>query len=173
MNRVLSTEDDARLAELEAIISAGVRSFIEVGLAIQEVQSRRLYLKTHRSFQSYMEERFGFTRQHGYRLIAGAKAAKEVSHYVTLPSASHAEPLVILPKKERVKVARVIAKKAKAGDPITVRAVKEAVKEVTTRARGGLAASLAEAKSAGIVKNRVQVTCPHCKGKGLVWEDEE
>ena len=50
------------------------RAFYEAGKALQELRERRLYRNTHKTFESYCQERFGHSRQKANFLIAGAKA---------------------------------------------------------------------------------------------------
>ncbi len=50
------------------------RAFYEAGKALQELRKRRLYRSTHKTFESYCQERFGHSRQKANFLIAGAKA---------------------------------------------------------------------------------------------------
>ena len=45
------------------------RAFYEAGKALQELRDRRLYRSTHRTFESYCQERFGFSRRHVNYLI--------------------------------------------------------------------------------------------------------
>ncbi len=45
------------------------RAFYEAGKALQELRNRRLYRSTHRTFESYCQERFGFSRRHINYLI--------------------------------------------------------------------------------------------------------
>lgn len=45
------------------------RAFYEAGKALRELRDRRLYRSTHKTFESYCHDRFGFSRRHPYRLI--------------------------------------------------------------------------------------------------------
>ena len=45
------------------------RAFYESGLALKELRSRRLYRSTHKSFEQYCLDRFGFQRRYPYYLI--------------------------------------------------------------------------------------------------------
>ncbi len=45
------------------------RAFYEAGKALQELRNRRLYRSTHKTFESYCQERFGFSRRHINYLI--------------------------------------------------------------------------------------------------------
>ncbi|MBD2441194.1 hypothetical protein [Nostoc sp. FACHB-110] len=47
-------------------------AFYEAGSALRELRSRRLYRSTHKTFEEYCKDRFGFERRHPYRLIEAA-----------------------------------------------------------------------------------------------------
>ena len=55
------------------------RAFYEAGKALQELRERRLYRNTHKTFESYCQERFGHSRQKANFLIAGAKAYENLT----------------------------------------------------------------------------------------------
>lgn len=48
------------------------RAFYEAGKALMELRNRRLYRSTHKTFEDYCRDRFGFERRHPYRLIDAA-----------------------------------------------------------------------------------------------------
>jgi hypothetical protein len=48
------------------------RAFYEGGKALMELRDRRLYRSTHRTFEEYCKDRFGFERRHPYRLMEAA-----------------------------------------------------------------------------------------------------
>ncbi|MEA5504770.1 hypothetical protein VB735_16955 [Halotia wernerae UHCC 0503] len=48
------------------------RAFFVAGKALTELRDRRLYRSTHRTFEEYCKDRFGFERRHPYRLIEAA-----------------------------------------------------------------------------------------------------
>ncbi|WP_313934928.1 hypothetical protein [Nostoc sp. FACHB-280] len=48
------------------------RAFFEAGKALAELRDRRLYRSTHKTFEEYCKDRFGFERRHPYRLIEAA-----------------------------------------------------------------------------------------------------
>jgi len=60
------------LAECEAIIQRGRPYFVEVGEALGAIRDHRLYLETHRTFEAYCRERWGFSRQRASQLIIAA-----------------------------------------------------------------------------------------------------
>ena len=64
------------LAELESIIENGLPKYQEVGSALDEIHSRKLYKPQYKSFKTYLQQRWKISRAHGYRLIAAAQVAE-------------------------------------------------------------------------------------------------
>lgn len=108
------TPEESRLAELEAIITTGKRSFIEVGNALSEIQANGLYEAKYKTFAKYCEQRWGFSRQYAYWMIQGCDAKKSlpehVSTYVDSPTKAAAAAKVPIEKRN----ATVLAAQAKA-----------------------------------------------------------
>lgn len=48
------------------------RAFFEAGKALMELRDRRLYRSTHKTFEEYCRERFGFSRRQPYHLMEAA-----------------------------------------------------------------------------------------------------
>ena len=65
----LSTEEESSLERLEKVIESGLKTFVEVGAALYQIQSQRLYRQKHDSFEAYLASRWNFKRAHAYRLI--------------------------------------------------------------------------------------------------------
>ena len=66
------------LAEQEYIIERGMHSFIELGMALKKIRVGKLYTDEFSTFEDYCRERWGWTRQHSNRLIAGAEVATKL-----------------------------------------------------------------------------------------------
>lgn len=79
----LLTPAESRLNDLEAIITTGKRSFIEVGNALSEIQANGLYEQQYKTFAKYCEQRWGFSRQYAYWMIQGCDAKKSLPEHVT------------------------------------------------------------------------------------------
>ncbi|SRR5712691_9651576 len=62
-----------RLHQLERVIERGLTTFIEVGLALQEIREQRLYKPAYSTFQHYCAERWGWTRIRAHQLIDAAR----------------------------------------------------------------------------------------------------
>ncbi|BAY66818.1 hypothetical protein NIES22_69620 (plasmid) [Calothrix brevissima NIES-22] len=48
------------------------RAFFEAGKALMELRERRLYRSTHKTFEDYCQDRFGYSRRQPYHLIEAA-----------------------------------------------------------------------------------------------------
>jgi hypothetical protein len=59
------------------------RAFYEAGWALRELRNRRLYRSTHKNFEEYCKERFGFTHRHANYLIAGAEVVENLMSGMT------------------------------------------------------------------------------------------
>jgi hypothetical protein len=55
------------------------RAFVEAGTALRQLRDERLYRSTHKTFEEYCRDRFGFSRAHPYRLIDAAKVVENLS----------------------------------------------------------------------------------------------
>ncbi len=71
------TEEE--LADRQRLELKVERAFYEAGVALRELRDRRLYRSTHRSFEEYCKDRFGFQRAHSYRLIDAAQVVDNLS----------------------------------------------------------------------------------------------
>jgi len=79
---VVRIRDDERLAELEKVIAKGQKTFIEVGLSLAEIRDTKLYRREYSGFEEYCRKKWGWSRQHAYRLIEAAPIGK-CHHVVT------------------------------------------------------------------------------------------
>jgi transcriptional regulator of aromatic amino acid metabolism len=65
------------LAELEGIVRTGLATYQEVGSALDEIHEHKLYRELkYKNFKTYLQERWGISRAHAYRLINAAKVAE-------------------------------------------------------------------------------------------------
>ena len=62
----------------EAIIDKGMRSFVEVGEALQDIRHRRLWRNTHETFELYLRDRWAMGAPYATRLIKGSEVAKRL-----------------------------------------------------------------------------------------------
>ena len=62
------------------------RAFYEAGKALQELRDRRLYRSTHKTFEEYCKDRFGFGRSRSCRLIDAVAVCDNLSYSQMLPN---------------------------------------------------------------------------------------
>lgn len=75
----LQPDEALRLRECEAVIDAGLASFIRVGAALMEIRNKRYFRVTHPTFESYCDERYGLRRGRAYELMAGFQVVANLS----------------------------------------------------------------------------------------------
>jgi len=66
------------LIRLESKIQRGLETFMEVGSALMEINERKLYRHTHKTFAVYCREKWGMSKSYAYDLISGAKTAHHI-----------------------------------------------------------------------------------------------
>jgi hypothetical protein len=71
----LTPEEEQDLLHLERKVE---RAFYEAGKALAQIRDRRLYRSTHKTFEDYCQERFGYTRRGANYLIAGANVIENL-----------------------------------------------------------------------------------------------
>lgn len=76
---VAVTAAASRLDDYEQRIERGLRSYVELGMAIDELRASREYLKVASSFAKYCKRRWNWTEQHAWHLILAARVANIVS----------------------------------------------------------------------------------------------
>ena len=117
------------LAECEAVVERGFDTFVEVGRALLEIRDRRLYRGAgFAAFGTYCRERWGWSRQHAYRLIDGAQVAELVSPAGDTPPERVARELVPLARADQeAAVALWVELQARHGAHVTADLVRTAV----------------------------------------------
>jgi hypothetical protein len=76
----LSAAEQEQLAEYESIIESGRDAYQSVSKALSQIHKRRLYRATHCSFNAYVRDRWGFSRQRAYQLIDADGASTMVDN---------------------------------------------------------------------------------------------
>lgn len=84
----LTTIEINRLERLEEIVSKGMRSFVEVGLALAEIQSSRLYRAQYETFEEYCQERWQFSASRGRQLVGAVGALASLPAELPKPANS-------------------------------------------------------------------------------------
>jgi hypothetical protein len=84
--QALTDEERARLAELEATIARGVRSFLDTGRALTEIRDARLYRERYATFDDYTRAEWGFRRSYAYEIMQAAEVAGRLSGVPDTPA---------------------------------------------------------------------------------------
>ena len=79
MSKTLDDHERAELARYEGIVNEGLKSFIEVGEALDRIKQGRLYRETHRSFKAYVKKKWGFGDSRSRQIRGAAAFAKSVA----------------------------------------------------------------------------------------------
>lgn len=75
----LSTSEKAEFAKLCKIVDEGLSSFLSVGSALVQINEGRLYRQSHETFEGFVKDRWGITRQRAYQLMEAAEIKIEMS----------------------------------------------------------------------------------------------
>jgi hypothetical protein len=133
---VLSVVERRSLESLEKVIESGVEAFLATGSALKEIRDQELYREGFKTFEAYVEARWGLERRHAYRLIDASVVKAD------LCPMGHKNPKIGEIKTERQlreltsvpseSLAEVIEKASEiAGDaPLTAKVLKEAREQV-------------------------------------------
>jgi phage N-6-adenine-methyltransferase len=138
------------LTELESVIERGLRTYQEVGQALDEIRERRLYREQgHATFEEYCRERWGWnSRQVSYNYIAASRVAENVQTTgQNTPSLSQAVELAALEPEQQREVAQAVEADGKSFDEIPVRDVRDIVREVKAGTSPNLAVLFSSASS--------------------------
>lgn len=107
---------DAEASERHRLELKVERAFYEAGAALRELRDKRLYRNTHKTFEEYCRDRFGYHRRHSYQLINAAavvenlcaisaqKDLKTIGIQVLPTSEYQIRPLVQLEPTEQIEV---------------------------------------------------------------------
>ncbi len=71
----LTPDEERERTRLELKVE---RAFYEAGRALRSLRDKRLYRSTHRTFEEYCKDRFGYHRRHSYQLIDAAAVVENL-----------------------------------------------------------------------------------------------
>ncbi|MBD2359539.1 hypothetical protein H6G41_34220 [Tolypothrix sp. FACHB-123] len=130
----LTPEEQSDRLHLERKVE---RAFFEAGKALAELRDRRLYRSTHRTFEEYCRDRFGYNRSRSYQLIDAAIVVDnltECPQFVDiLPTAEgQIRPLTKLEPQQQQEVWQQAVQKA-GGKVPTGKIVKDIVQRIMER----------------------------------------
>lgn len=80
----LTQEENLELVELESTIHRGLRVFWEVGNALLTIREKRLYRASHGTFETYCNERWGFSDENARLAMRGAEVFTRLQQTPTI-----------------------------------------------------------------------------------------
>lgn len=175
----LSVEEETERLRLERQVE---RAFYQAGLALQTLRDKKLYRSTHKTFQEYCQDRFGFAKSHSYRLINAVEIVDNISEKV--PNWGQNETKLIFPTTEsQVRPLKSLepslqrqawteAVEIASGVP-SAKIVREVVKQIQRQSASKLENS-SQTKSKIEVDKNGKVSSPseginHVSGVGIEW----
>ena len=132
----LDTVERSKLRKLESVVAEGISSFVVVGEALKEIRDAKLYRESHKTFEKYVDQKWGIERRRAYQLIDASEASKKlcntVSQNARAAEITNARQLCELKDVPAESMEAVVNKAADiAGDdPITASDIKQAREEV-------------------------------------------
>ena len=106
MGNALTKTEQKNLTRCEKVIETGLTTFFGVGQALWDIRDEQLYRGTHNTFEAYCNQRWDFSRQRAYQLIAATEVSAELSTVVDTPPEreSHIRPLLSAPSEHRAEL---------------------------------------------------------------------
>ena len=136
---LLKTQEQREFARAEKTIARGLKSFLEVGLALKRIRDQRLYRAHYRTFEEYVAKRWDFSRPRAYELCAASDVVADLSAIADIrllpENESQARPLTWLKApKHRRQAWKMALKMADAGGrPVTAKDVEAAVLKLNSK----------------------------------------
>ncbi len=100
----LTPEEERELHRLELRVE---RAFCEAGTALREIRDKRLYRSTHKTFEEYCRDRFGFTRHSANLKILAVDVVDDLvtnGHQILPTNERQIRPMTNLQSQERCSV---------------------------------------------------------------------
>jgi site-specific DNA-methyltransferase (adenine-specific) len=136
----LTTREQRELERAERTIAKGLKSFLEVGLALKEIRDQRLYRQQFDTFEAYVSERWELSRTRAYELCAASEVVADLSAIADIrflpENEAQARPLTRLQLPDQRERAWNVAleRAAAAGRAVTARDAEDAVKHLSQSA---------------------------------------
>jgi hypothetical protein len=134
LGEALTQEQEFLLRKCENIIRIGLGTFVEVGLALKEIQDQRLYRRTDKTFEDYLQRAVGLSRPYAYNLIESAKLMRELRQSSGLDRSllpkneAQARELIRIEPAQRVEVWKQVVD-ASAQQPLTAKLIRDVVRQ--------------------------------------------
>jgi protein gp37 len=126
----LTTTENSKLKQCETIIERGQKTFYEVGMALKTIRDARLYRSTHRTFEDYCRERWGFEKTTANRFITSSIVVENLTPIGVKPETeSQLRPLTALKSPDEQREAWTLAVDTAPDGKVTAAHVETVVKQ--------------------------------------------
>ena len=75
----LDTVERNKFRKLEAVVAEGITSFMLVGESLKEIRDTKLYRESYKTFEKYVDQKWGMQKSHAYRLIDASIVSQNLS----------------------------------------------------------------------------------------------
>ena len=139
----LSLAEQRVFDRAERTIARGLKSFLEVGMALKEIRDKRLYRQHYRTFEEYCARRWDFSRPRAYELVAASEVVADLSAIADIrllpENEAQARPLTRLKHPaHRQEAWQLAVQMAEAqGRAVTARDAEKAVNKINGYATAG------------------------------------
>jgi hypothetical protein len=127
----LSSAEKDQLDQCEGVIQMKLKAFLEVGLALLQINRDRLYRAQYRSFGEYCRIRWDMSRVHAFRLLKAAEVHELLLPVGNIPlpeNEAQIRPLTALPANKIKSIWKRAIKKAAPGK-VTAKLVRLVISE--------------------------------------------
>jgi len=121
-------EKRTELEHHEAIIERGLMTFTEVGTSLMTIRDKRLYKETHSTFESYCQERWGWSKSHANRHIQAAHLGEILAPMGVKPTTER-QARELTPLLDQPDVLRETWDQVQAEGNVTAQSIRDAVRE--------------------------------------------
>jgi len=129
----LSADEKQELAQHEGTIEKGMKTVFDVASAMAGIREKRLYRETHKTFELYCDQRWGFSKTHANRMIAGASVLEDLTPIGVKPkNLEQTKPLARLNPDQRREAWRIAEQRA-AGKELTAFQLEQAALQVAPK----------------------------------------
>lgn len=108
----LTRAETAELRRQEKRIEKALPTFVEIGEALGTIRDSKLYRGTHATFDAYLDDRWGFTRQRASQLIGAAATVAELPAAVAPAIDSERKARAIRPVADKPGKAKAAVREA-------------------------------------------------------------
>lgn len=153
----------ATLADCEAVIERGLHSFVEVGQALLTIRDQGLYSRSHKTFEDYCQDRWGFSRIRAYQMMGASETVGVLSTFnksLPTPSSSRQAEALSKLKDQPEQLAEAWSEVIEISDgKPTAKVVKEVVSRYVAESKGNGQTRHQEIRG---MAPEDRETCPYC-----------